>query len=225
MATIWRDQAVDLGGVAVFLARHGQTAWNKEHRFLGTSDVPLDDTGRVQAADLAAQLGHLPFAAVYSSPLARARQTAEAVSARVEVVPDLRELAQGDLEGLDAPTAIGRYPAFFEQWRQDPTGLEVPGGERLDHCATRVRASLEAIAARHAPGETVLVVSHQLAIASSLVTLMGEPLRRWYAFGLPNVAFHVLGRDAAGWTLLTRDRVDDRRAKGRARPADSGASS
>ena len=178
------------------LFRHGRTAWNAERRFLGTSDVPLDDQGLAEVERLA----HLrsAFVAIYSSPLARARQTAEGLAPPpIRIVDALRELHHGALEGLTGPEAMARYPEFLAAFAGDPTDLRVPEGETLGEVRERALAAVRAIAASHAPGDRVAVVSHQMVIASLVCTLSGESLAGWRRYGVPNTGTAVLRWDGA----------------------------
>jgi broad specificity phosphatase PhoE len=177
------------GAVNLWLVRHGRTAHNAERRFLGRTDPPLDDVGHRQARALAA-LMPTPTA-LWSSPLARARQTA-AYLGEPTVHPDLAELDQGELEGLTGPEALARFPEFFAQWAADPAHAPVPGGETLASCQARALAALGAIARRHQPGDVVAIVAHQMVIASATAALAGAPLSRWRSFTVDHVSVTAL---------------------------------
>ena len=172
------EHASAQGQVVLFLVRHGQTAWNATRRFVGRTDVPLDEVGLAQAERAARALPR-PFAGVYSSPLRRALDTARAVQPAPTVIDDLAELDQGELEGLDGPTAFQRFPEFFALWQQDPSGALVPGGESLVALQERALGALHDIAARHQPGEVIGVYTHQMVIASVTCFARSEPLASW----------------------------------------------
>jgi len=145
----------------LWLVRHGETDWNRERRFQGHADEPLNDRGRTQARALAEELAGAGIAAVYTSDLARARETAEIVSRRLglEAVPvrELREIDVGSWQGLTWPEIEARFPEGVAAWRERGHGWE--SGESYDELAERVLAALRRIAADH-PGERVLVVGH-----------------------------------------------------------------
>jgi broad specificity phosphatase PhoE len=132
----------------LLLVRHGETDWNAERRWQGHADVPLNERGREQARALAEELAGEEIDAIYASDLSRARDTAEAVGARIGVPvitdPDLREIDVGPIEGLTAEESKG-----FPDWQ----------GEPKDAHAQRILDALQRIAERH-PAERVLVFTH-----------------------------------------------------------------
>jgi len=136
----------------ILLARHGETEWNREGRWQGWADPPLNETGRAQARALAEQLRSTPFDAVYSSDLQRARETAEIVAAPhgVPVVADLglREIDVGSWSGLTRPEIQERFP-----------GGDRPDGETRAQHSARVLAAVERIARANA-GQRILLVTH-----------------------------------------------------------------
>jgi broad specificity phosphatase PhoE len=152
----------------ILLARHGETDWNREGRFQGWADPPLNATGREQARALARQLAGVPFDAVYSSDLRRAHETALIVAEphRVPVVADaeLREIDVGSWSGLTRPEIQARFP-----------GAEHHDGESRDEHLARVLAAVERIACAH-PGERILIVSHGGSLRTLRRHALGEPV-------------------------------------------------
>jgi broad specificity phosphatase PhoE len=145
----------------IFLARHGESDWNVEKRFQGHRDRPLTERGREQAHALADLVGAEKINAVYTSPLSRARETAEIVAARVGLkvvaLPELREVDTGSWSGLSRADVEARFPEGFAHWRSGGSGWE--NGESYDEMAERVIGALRKIAEDHPDGR-VLVVSH-----------------------------------------------------------------
>lgn len=138
----------------LYLVRHGETDWNLQHRIQGSTDIPLNDTGRAQAAATGELLARRNWDAVLSSPLSRALETAAIVAAAVGLptpitVDELVERNYGEAEGL---TDV-EIDALF------PGDLPVPGRETREHVADRVLPALMAIAESHAD-QAVIVVSH-----------------------------------------------------------------
>ncbi|MCK6524959.1 histidine phosphatase family protein [Myxococcota bacterium] len=208
----WEPVAAQ-GQVPLLLVRHGQTRANVERRFVGRTDVPLDDEGHRQAARLAARLKSTPWTALYASPLARARQTAEALGDAPTLDDQLMELHQGELEGLDGPTAFARFPEVFSAWMSDPASAVIPGGEALPSCQARGVAALTRIARAHKPGPPVIVVSHQLLIVTTLLAALQEPLTGLRRLTQSNTALNLLGwSEAEGlrvWVQNDRAHLDD----------------
>ena len=145
----------------ILMARHGETDWNRENRFQGHADPPLNELGREQARELAKRLTDADLAAVYASPLARASETAEIVAAElrlpVETRPALREVDVGSWTGLTRDEVEAQYPEGFRRWLDADHGWD--DGETYDDLGQRVLDDLLELAARH-PSERILVVSH-----------------------------------------------------------------
>ena len=147
----------------LLLVRHGETDWNRDGRWQGHADTPLNERGREQARALAARLDGEPIAAVYASDLARARETAEIVAAslglEVRVDPRLREIHFGGWEGLTSAEIEQRFPEEVARWRADDGANAFAGGETYARMGERVVDALSEIAAAH-PTQTVLVILH-----------------------------------------------------------------
>jgi len=146
----------------ILLARHGETDWNREGRMQGQSDQPLNALGRAQAGALAEALVGVELAAVYSSDLRRAYETARIVAdARgmdVVVTAALREVDFGEWEGMRRDEIEHRFPVGHSRWRRyEGHGWE--HGESYEEMGARVVAAVLGIAAGH-PGEQVLLVAH-----------------------------------------------------------------
>lgn len=145
----------------ILLVRHGETDWNRDHRWQGQSDPPLNDVGRAQARALAERLATEPPRAIYSSDLGRARETAEIVGnafgLSVALDPRLREVDVGEWEGLTMAEVERLYPEGAERRREGATGWTT--GEAYEAMGARVLEAVREIAAAH-PGERVLVVTH-----------------------------------------------------------------
>jgi broad specificity phosphatase PhoE len=145
----------------IFLARHGESDWNVARRFQGHSDRPLTERGREQAHALADLVASEEIEAVYTSPLSRARETAEIVAARVGLepvaLPELREVDTGSWSGLSRADVETRFPEGFTRWRSGGSGWE--DGETYEEMAERVIGALRTIAEDHPDGR-VLIISH-----------------------------------------------------------------
>jgi broad specificity phosphatase PhoE len=159
----------------VFLARHGQTAYNLEGRFQGQQPVPLDDTGREQAGELAERAVGYGFAALWCSPLLRARETAEIVSARIGL--DAREDARlmetdaGDWTNRSFADVQPEVPDLFDKFINGDPSFAFPGGESFAAQEVRVEAALRDVEAGALPA---LVVCHGMVIRAALSARGGE---------------------------------------------------
>jgi len=145
----------------ILLARHGETDWNREGRFQGWADPPLNATGRAQAVDLSVQLMAEELAAVYSSPLRRAYETAEVVAASRGLEPvtvdALREVDVGSWSGLSRAEIEQRFPEQYARWLDYGQGWE--DGETYEQMVDRVVEALQELAEAR-DGERILAVTH-----------------------------------------------------------------
>ncbi len=166
----------------IILVRHGQTDANKEGRFQGASDAPLNQVGQSQAQALSRRLSSESLDVVYSSPQTRALQTAspiaQAHALSVDTVQNLRELDIGELDGLQGPDLRERYPHILEQWRINVGALTMPGGESIIGLQERAWNAILHIRDSHPTG-TVVAVSHNFAIQSILLKALGMDLRNF----------------------------------------------
>lgn len=149
--------------------RHGQTDWNRDDRLQGSSDIPLNDIGREQARQAAALLRDGGWDAIVSSPLSRARETAEIIAADLglELGPAYDELIERDygvLEGENSSEIVARFPK-----------RDYPGAEPLASVVARGTAALDRIAVDFA-GRDVVIVCHGTIIRYTLIHLAGRPL-------------------------------------------------
>src|ERR1700683_4064422 len=159
----------------VYLARHGQTAYNAEGRFQGQQEIPLDDTGRAQAAELAERAAGYGFAALWCSPLLRARETADLVAARIGLTPRedarLMETDSGDWTDRSFAGVIAEGPDAFDAFAT-PALRDVESG-----------------------GLPALVVCHGMVIRAALAVRAGELLE--HIKRVPNAALVPLDPTAA----------------------------
>lgn len=176
----------------IHLARHGQTAYNREGRFQGLLPVPLDDTGRAQAHGLAEEAARHPITTLVCSPLARARETADIVAARIGLEPreDARfqETDTGDWTGRWFADVIAEDPDGFARFQAGDPAWRFPGGESFAEQSDRVQDGLAELRA-HPQEHPVLVVCHRGVIRLALAALHGESHR---ADEIPNAAFVTL---------------------------------
>lgn len=164
----------------LYIIRHGETIWNRDGRFQGSTDIPLSEMGRAQARRVAKVLADKPLDAVYSSPLCRALVTAEAVAEKhglaVRIVDDLQEINVGQWSGKTWTEIKKLWPELEKRWSQDPmTSDPPPGGEVYQEFQQRCLKALDEIAAAHQDSEKVAVVCHGGVIKTVMVALLGMP--------------------------------------------------
>lgn len=164
------------------LVRHGTTIWHAENRYASTTDVALDPGGYAQAQRLAAWASEARLAAIWCSPLKRARETA-APSARAaglepRIDERLREIDFGQIEGKTMAEAEQLFPEEIRRFKADPATYPMPGGEDPHQAARRAMSALGDIACAHPQGR-VLVVAHNTLIRLALCSLFSIPLARY----------------------------------------------
>lgn len=185
--------------------RHGRTEWNASGRFQGQADIGLDERGRRQAEQAAAALTELAPAAIVSSDLLRARQTAAPLAAacglEVATDPRLREIHVGSWEGLTIEEMLARVDeptkrAYLagEDVRRSSTG------ETVAEVGERAGTALDEIGRTAADGSTVVVVMHGLAARAGVCRLMGFPTQTWH---------RLSGLHNCGWIMVQRHRTGD----------------
>jgi broad specificity phosphatase PhoE len=166
----------------LLLVRHGATVLTAEDRFAGSSDPALSEEGREQARRLGERLREVPLAAVYASPMQRARDTAaligEPQGVLPELLPPLRETDHGRWEGLTRDEVADRFPEEADAWERDPYTFAPQGGETGLAVTARALPAVLSLVRSH-PECTILVVSHKATIRLLLSALLGFDPRRY----------------------------------------------
>ncbi len=186
------DQAIRL-----LLVRHGETQWNKEGRFQGQIDVPLNDNGRIQGAQAGEFLKAVKIDAAISSSMLRPKETAEFIlkhhpQVTLQTTETLWEISHGLWEGkLESEIEVG-YPGLLQQWQTQPETVQMPEGENLDDVWQRAVASWDAIVAAAQPGTTTLVVAHDAINKAILCYLAGLSPSAFWSFKQGNGAVSVI---------------------------------
>ena len=166
----------------LYLIRHGATILTAEDRFAGSTNVPLSDEGRAQAAALGRRLGGVALAAIYASPLDRTVETAALIGGvhglESQLRPGLREISHGRWEGMTRGEVLAAYPAEVAAWDEDPYTFAPEGGESGLAVTARALPEIMDIYARH-HGQHVAVISHKATIRLVLSSLLGFDPRRY----------------------------------------------
>jgi probable phosphoglycerate mutase len=175
--------------------RHGETDWNRQQRFQGQIDVPLNAMGHAQATRLGQRLAGETHDALFSSDLTRARETAAPMAAawgrQPVLVPGLREQSFGVLEGLDVPTIQQQHAALWQRWLEHRADFALPGGESLRQFHARVIEAVRQLVAE-AAGQRLVIVTHGGVLDMLWRTAHGLPLDGLRACEIPNTGLNRL---------------------------------
>jgi len=186
--------------IRILLVRHGETEWNRIHRFQGRSDLPLNQTGKEQAHALALALKNESFAAAYSSPLTRAMETALAITAFHPSAPifeekGLIEMDLGDFDGMEAQQWAAQYPDLRKTWQATPSKITMPGGESLIEVQARAIDAVDRLTESHPSGSTLLFSSHNFVNMTILSYATKTHLDQFRTLRQGTAAFNVLIKD------------------------------
>lgn len=190
----------------IIAVRHGETSWNVDARIQGQRDIALNDKGSWQARRVARALARRgPVAALYSSDLSRARDTARSIAAAtgLEVVtePGLRERGFGSFEGRTFTELEASWPAQTARWRQRDPDWAPPGGESLASVRERVLQITHSLAERHI-GEQIVLVSHGGVLDALYRAATGLDLQAPRTWTLVNAGINRLLWTPQGLTMV-----------------------
>ncbi|MDR1137083.1 MAG: histidine phosphatase family protein [Synergistaceae bacterium] len=193
----------------IFLIRHGETDWNRDFRYQGISDIDLNETGLEQARLTGMRLAGTVPANVYSSPLIRARRTAEIImkynsgGVDVELCDHLREVSFGKWEGLNVSEVKKRYPAALAAWRSSPFSATPEDGESFGDVKERSRIAADLIKSNGNPGGVTFVIAHGGMLRALLAALMDvEDFKLMWMMRFDNCSISVLDMWRAHPSLL-----------------------
>ncbi|MEV0438575.1 histidine phosphatase family protein [Streptomyces spectabilis] len=193
-------------GCRIILWRHGQTSWNLERRFQGSTDIELTEAGAAQARRAARLLASLKPDAIIASDLKRAAATAAELAAvtGLDVTHDegLRETYAGEWQGLTHEEIIDRFGEQYAAWKRGEP-VRRGGGELETEVADRAAPIVLRHAEKLPENGTLVVASHGGTIRTTIGRLLGLESHHWESLGgLSNCCWSVLGRGARGWRLL-----------------------
>ncbi len=180
----------------LLLIRHGETDWNSEGRMQGRIDLPLNVRGIEQAERLAARLvEEEQIDVLYTSPLIRARATAEIIAERFALnpIPDIRlvERSVGKLEGLTLRDFELSYPDLYQLWRNGKDSINLPDEETREECVERIQSFLAMLRRRHG-GARVALVTHGGTLNLMLGASIGLDLTKRFPFRFDNASLSKL---------------------------------
>jgi phosphoserine phosphatase len=194
--------------MCIYLVRHGQTEWNRTHRFQGRSDVPLNAEGQRQVSETARVLKDVPFTALYASPLSRAIETAEAIRTYHPTIPLIKEegfieMELADFDGMESRRWATDFADFMKAWGENPGGVRMPGpgGECLEEVQARAMDALNRICQSQPSGSTLAVCSHNFVVLSILCWAKGISLDEFRKLRQDTAAFSVIRRQGDQYTV------------------------
>lgn len=182
--------------------RHGETEWNRLGKYTGQTDIPLTEVGKEQALSVREKIAKLGVTAAYSSDLQRAVDTARyalslTTNIPFQVDPRLREIHQGEWEGLHVDDIKARYAKEFENRKSDPIRVAPPGGESVGEVKNRVIEALSEIEEQHQKDARILISSHGLSIAVARVTFGNIPIDEVWEYIPANAEIITIERSGA----------------------------
>lgn len=180
----------------LIIIRHGESEWNRIGRYQGQADAPLSELGARQANALANRLRNEPIDAIFTSPLQRARRTAEAVvqhhvDTPFAVESALLEIDHGDWQGLLTDEVIARYGPGLIEWRLHPTRAQMPNGESFSNILKRVLDLKERLCADYAE-HNVLVSTHDVVVKILVADALGMDMDRINRIWVTNASISVI---------------------------------
>ena len=190
---------------SILLIRHGETDWNRRKVFRGTSDIPLNGNGLRQARLLAEAIRERRIDAACTSPLSRARQTAEAVvegrGFAASADERLADFCYGEWQGLEDAEVARRWPHEHELWETHPERVRPPGGDTLQEVRDRAFEAMEEAAARH-EGGVVALVAHRVVNKLLVLAALGLGVERFPFIRQDNACLTELERTPQGYVLV-----------------------
>lgn len=213
----------------IYLMRHGETDWNRERMFQGSQDVPLNENGRELARVTSEALRDVPFEAIYSSPLSRARETAQILrrDREIPVTLDerLKEMCFGDAEGRRIADVRAQGPHPILDFMDCPGSYRPAlGAESFEELYARSAGFMEnCIRPLEKQFKTILIVAHGAVNRSIVNPLAGVPVSDFWAVRMKNCAVSILELKEGKYTVLERSRVYYEKNRGDKHDAHSGS--
>lgn len=189
----------------IYLIRHGESEWNREGLFQGSSDPPLSQRGLLEARSIAQRFKNQSLEAIYSSGLIRAYETAKAIGyyhpLTIQRMKGLNERMMGVWEGLKRETIIERYRKTYRLWQEKREEALIPGGEPYEEFTDRVQRAFSTIMEREKSGK-ILIITHEGVIKSILCRIFLLPIQGVKFFRQGNTAVNPLEKKKEEFYLL-----------------------
>jgi probable phosphoglycerate mutase len=180
----------------MIIVRHGESEWNRIHRYQGQEDASLSELGQRQAEALGEHLKHEPIDAIYTSALQRAAYTADVIARHHPNVPvhhddALLEIHHGEWQGKFADEVHARYSDGLDEWRWRPTRSQMPGGESFSNVLKSSLEFKERMQATHA-GQRVLVSTHDVVVKMLVADALDMNLDRINCIWIANASISII---------------------------------
>ncbi len=198
-------------GIELIAVRHGETDFNAERRMQGHLDVPLSETGRVQAQAAAARLADEPIDKIYSSDLQRALETARIIheGREIELVTDLRlrEFHMGTFQGMTLSEAREKHGDAWERFFIHDADFALPGGQSRNQKQVEIASFMEEVVRSQAGGR-MLVVTHGGILIAMLRHVLGIPASHYFRVSIENTGIQRFRYKNETWQLVSWGEVD-----------------
>ncbi|ABR49742.1 Phosphoglycerate mutase [Alkaliphilus metalliredigens QYMF] len=195
----------------IYLIRHGETQDNYEKKLCGWIDGPLNQLGKIQAAGCGEALRNIKMHVIYTSPLKRAYETAEAIRGErqeeVIVVEELKELHFGDLEGWTMKAVQETHPDIYNGIRTDSVNFQFPNGESMKQMHERATKKIEELIEKH-PNENIVIVAHSGVLRSVIAHLITGKIDHHWSFKVDHCSISIVEKVGDMYVLnkLNQDR-------------------
>ncbi len=190
--------------------RHGETSWSKtkEHRVRGRLDIPLTAHGLAQAKAAGLRLKTEPIAAIYSSPLKRAFDTAVEI-AKLHELPVLmhdgfNDLNFGDWQGLTHEYINIHFSDLYQKWQTDPDDFQFPNGENLHIVNKRIQTSIKELVSKY-ENDMIVICTHGAVLRVILCYLHGVGVENYWQYRMDNCAFTISEFNNGNFTIIAEN--------------------
>ncbi len=188
----------------IYFIRHGESQGNREDRFRGRHDFPLNENGIRQAEALREELQTIQFDAIYSSPLSRALKTAEIVANRENLVvieEGFNNIFLGDWQNTPKTKIKETYPGLWKLWTTEPEKLNFPGMETLQEVQKRSHQALMKLIEKHTEGK-IAIVTHRAVIKPLFAVMLNIPQPYFWKLHMDTAAYSIVEyRKERGFTF------------------------
>ncbi len=179
----------------IYLIRHGETEWNKTEKFRGLSTISLNGKGKKQAEETARALSHVKLEVIYTSPMKRSIETAQAFAGthggvKIIEVPDLKDLDCGQWEGMSLEEVKAKHPELYNLWETQPHKVRIPGGESLAMVKTRAMNVVREMVEVHEGA--LAVVTHRVVTKIIIMATLGIPLAHFWQLQQDNACLNII---------------------------------